>query len=37
MRPDMLMEKYRQSAPLITVEEGERKRIVVPLTKILLE
>lgn len=37
MRPDVLMEKYRKSAPLVTLAEGERKSTVVPLTKILPE
>jgi hypothetical protein len=34
MRPDILLEKYRALAPLIEVSEGERKTIVVPLSKI---
>jgi hypothetical protein len=37
MRPDVLLEKYRGSAPLITVVEGERKEITLPVVKISLE
>jgi hypothetical protein len=33
-RPDMLLEKNRNSAPLINVAEGERKSIVIPRSKI---
>jgi hypothetical protein len=36
-RPDMLLEKYRNLAPLVTVAEGERKKIVVLPTKIPVE
>ena len=32
--PGTLLEKYRQLAPLVTVAEGERKKIVVPPTRI---
>jgi hypothetical protein len=34
MRPDILLEKYRNLAPLITVAEGQQKRIVIPVVKI---
>jgi hypothetical protein len=34
MRPDMLLEKHRQQAPLISVAEGEQKNIVIPQVKI---
>lgn len=34
MRPDTLLEKYRNLAPLISVTEGEQKRIVIPVLKI---
>jgi len=34
MRPDILLEKYRNVAPLISVTPGEQKRIVVPVVKI---
>ena len=37
MRPDLLMEKYAKAGPLVTVFEGERKTITVPLTKIQVE
>jgi hypothetical protein len=34
MRPDVLLEKYRESAPLIQVAEGERKELTLPVVKI---
>jgi hypothetical protein len=34
MRPDVLLEKYRKLAPLISVVEGERKALVLPSVKI---
>jgi hypothetical protein len=34
MRPDILLEKHRAGAPLINVSEGERKALVVPLSKL---
>jgi len=34
MRPDVLMKNHRASAPLITVAEGERKAVTVPLARI---
>ena len=37
MRPDILLEKYRSLAPLISVTEGEQKRIVIPVMKIQSE
>jgi hypothetical protein len=33
----MLLGKYRNLAPLISVTEGERKSVVIPLVKIQLE
>ncbi len=35
--PGALLEKYRKLAPLVTVTEGEHKKIVVPPTKIPVE
>jgi hypothetical protein len=34
MRPDVLLEKYRRFAPLITVAAGERKKLVIPVLRI---
>jgi hypothetical protein len=34
MRPDLLLDKYRKVAPLISVLEGEHKTIVIPVLKI---
>lgn len=34
MRPDILLEKHRNLAPLVSVTEGEQKRIVIPVVKI---
>jgi hypothetical protein len=34
MRPDILLEKYRALASLVTVSERERKTMVVPVSKI---
>jgi hypothetical protein len=36
-RPDVLRDKYRELAPLVTVAEGESKRIAVPPTRIPVE
>lgn len=35
--PGTLLERYRNLAPLVTVADGEHKKIVVPLTKIPVE
>ena len=37
MRPDVLLEKYRRFAPLITVAEGERKKLIIPVQRIQSE
>ncbi len=37
MRPDLLLEKYRKSVPLITVADGEQKSITIPLVKLAPE
>jgi hypothetical protein len=37
MRPDLLLEKYRNQAPLITVSEGEEKALVIQPLHINLE
>jgi hypothetical protein len=34
MQPDVLLEKYRRLAPLISVAEGERKKLVIPVLRI---
>jgi hypothetical protein len=34
MRPDLLLDKYRKLAPLISVAEGEQKKLVIPVLKI---
>jgi hypothetical protein len=36
-RPDLLRDKYRELAPLVTVVEGESKKLVVPPMKIPVE
>jgi hypothetical protein len=34
IRPDLLMDKYGKAAPVVSIAEGERKTIVVPMTKV---
>ena len=34
LRPDILLQKYRAFAPLVTVSDGERKTMVVPVSKL---
>jgi hypothetical protein len=34
LRPDLLLQRYRAMAPLVTVSEGEHKNMVVPVSKL---